>query len=246
MRLRELKSAIRARIVVEGRCWLWIGASTSGVPVFRGHSVRRMLWSQKRLPRSLVITASCNLRCVRPEHCKAHPPLGRPAGVSGKPTPRDVLVARFWRQVGCGRAEECWKWRGRAKPGRGGYIRIGARCVGRRVEFVHRVAWRLHHGVIPTHHFVCHRCDNPPCCNPAHLFLGTTQDNTADRDQKQRQSRGEVHPKAKLTDELVRSIRRRAASGETGNAIAVELGLERNTIYALLRGKTWKHVEVAI
>lgn len=79
----------------------------------------------------------------------------------------------------------------------------------------HRIAYELFVGPIPPGLHVCHRCDNPPCCNPAHLFVGTNQDNMDDRVKKGRQARprGEDNPRAKLTMDQVREIRRRHAAG---------------------------------
>lgn len=84
-------------------------------------------------------------------------------------------TAYFWAQVH--KSGDCWEWKGKRYPS--GY--------GRHSKFyAHRVAYELVHGPIPAGMFVCHRCDNPPCCNPAHLFLGTPEDNAKDRERKGR------------------------------------------------------------
>lgn len=77
----------------------------------------------------------------------------------------------------------CWEYTGALDSKGYGAIGTGGRGVSDRT---HRVSWRLHRGPIPPGMFVCHSCDNPPCCNPDHLFLGTIQDNNADREQKGR------------------------------------------------------------
>lgn len=154
--------------------------------------------------------------------------------------------ARFWPKVASGEPDACWPWTGGRNSSKAGY-NYGSfgwadddRTVARhRNMLAHHAAWRLTFGEPPPGQQVLHRCDNPPCCNPAHLFLGTIADNMVDRDQKERQARGEWHPKAKLTEELVRQIRTR---NECCNVWALRLCLERQTIYAVLRGKTWKHV----
>jgi len=87
---------------------------------------------------------------------------------------------RFWCGVKRGEPDECWPWTRSLSPK--GYGRVRGRNA-------HRVAYELTYGPIPPGMFVCHTCDNPPCCNPAHLFLGTYLDNIADMVAKKR-SRG--------------------------------------------------------
>jgi hypothetical protein len=90
------------------------------------------------------------------------------------------LAERFWEKVD--RSGECWTWTA-SKIGRG-YGQIG--ITRSRSDRAHRVSWRLAHGEIPNGLCVLHRCDNPSCVNPAHLFLGTKGDNAADRQKKGR------------------------------------------------------------
>ncbi len=91
------------------------------------------------------------------------------------------LETRFWAKVACGEPDECWPWTGSTCPARG-YGHIGLTLVsGKRcVKGAHRVAWILEFGHIPVGLDVLHRCDNPPCINPRHLFLGTHGDNMRD------------------------------------------------------------------
>jgi hypothetical protein len=87
---------------------------------------------------------------------------------------------RFWRYVKRNGPLECWPWIGpiaKYRRGYGQFKRDGRRG---KSENAHRLAWEFTHGVPPDHLFVCHRCDNPPCCNPAHLFLGTPKENHDD------------------------------------------------------------------
>lgn len=89
---------------------------------------------------------------------------------------------RFWDKVEKLGPDECWPWKAAKDPR--GYGRIGGdrrRSSGKRaVELAHRIAYQLEIGDVPLGLFVCHRCDNPTCCNPAHLFLGTCKDNNQD------------------------------------------------------------------
>jgi len=135
--------------------------------------------------------------------------------------------------------DECWEWTAGRLPA--GYGAIWDNTI-KRHRHAHRLAWELEHGPIPDGMFVCHRCDNPPCCNPAHLFLGTQADNDADRTTKGRSSRGSRHPDAKLNPETVREIRRRVASGEQQTALAREFGVSKTTLNQMIHGKTWRHV----
>ncbi len=96
---------------------------------------------------------------------------------------KESIEDRFWRQVAKGDTVECWEWQGasRDRRGYGGfYLSAG------KMERAHRVAYRLGVGEIPTALVVRHKCDNPTCCNPGHLELGTVADNNADRDRRGR------------------------------------------------------------
>lgn len=140
----------------------------------------------------------------------------------------------------------CWEWTGYRN--REGYAM--ASSGGSRTELVHRIVYRLCVGDLPTGVCVCHRCDNPPCVNPAHLFLGTHRDNMRDAATKQRlrprDSRGEKNPGAKLTEDDVRQIRAKAAAGEGTPGIQMQLanefGVSTKTIALIIKRVTWKNV----
>jgi len=95
----------------------------------------------------------------------------------------DPPIVRFWAKVDKSAGEDaCWLWTARTSDG--GYGRFNA--ISTQGIQAHRYAWEQVNGPIPKGLLVCHTCDNPPCCNPAHLFLGTNTDNARDRDRKGR------------------------------------------------------------
>lgn len=115
----------------------------------------------------------------------------------------------------------------------------------RRKMYVHRLAWIEAHGPIPEGMHVLHKCDNPPCYNIEHLFLGTPADNAADKMRKGRanQAKGSDIAKSKLIEEQVLGVMARLLIGrETQTAIARELGVTSFTISDIWTGRSWAHL----
>lgn len=117
----------------------------------------------------------------------------------------------------------------------------------RGVKFrAHRAAWVETNGPIPEGMAVLHKCDTRPCINPEHLFLGTSDDNIADRVRKGRSGGGslpgEAHPNAKLTPDAVALIRAMRADGATHEKIAEEIGVGRRCVGRVLDGTSWSHI----
>jgi hypothetical protein len=145
----------------------------------------------------------------------------------------------FWQRLT--RTESgCWEWNGHIAADGYGQLRIDNKAYR-----AHRRAWELAHGPIPVGLHVCHRCDNPPCCNPDHLFLGTDADNIADKCRKGRAKTrplcGEANPDAKLTADQVRTIRATYADGAaTQTELAVRYGVTQSTIWLIIHRKKWK------
>lgn len=154
-----------------------------------------------------------------------------------------AIADRFWEKVdSSGGPEACWPWKD--APDRWGY---GCFRIGSRKTHAHRVAYALTFGPLPRTSdgkstLACHACDNPICCNPAHIFPGSNEDNIADRHKKGRDSRGERHPRARVTDDSVRDIRQRHAAGATLMSIAVLYGVSHGTVSSIVARRTWKHV----
>lgn len=136
----------------------------------------------------------------------------------------------------------CWEWPGRrTKAGYGG-VSYYKRMMG-----AHRLAWMLTNGPIPKGMCVCHTCDNPPCCNPDHLWLGTYKENVADCIRKGRRipqakrAHGEMYRQAKLSYAKVAEIRQRHAVGDVSmHQLAREYNVSYPTIYHTVKGRYWK------
>ena len=131
---------------------------------------------------------------------------------------------------------DCIPWQGGKSNGYG--------WDSKRRAYAHRVAYEEAHGAIPAGHYVCHRCDNPICVNPAHLFAGSPQANHDDTHAKgrARRARGEQVNTARLTAEQVLDIRRRVAEGATRAALAREYGVVWKTINRIVQRKYWTHL----
>jgi hypothetical protein len=150
------------------------------------------------------------------------------------------LAERFWQKVDKRGPDDCWTWTASTSYGYG-KLGIGGKRGG--WKQAHIVSWELHNGPVPKGLFVCHSCDNPPCVNPQHLFVGTALDNNMDKAQKGRASRGEQRWNARLTPRGVQKIRSLHRRGIDKTAIAQSMGLGRTTVHAVLEGRTWAHVQ---
>jgi hypothetical protein len=153
---------------------------------------------------------------------------------------------RFWSQVNKDGPEhptlgKCWVWTGYRKgSGYGKFTDVKRKAGG---SLAHRHSWLMHCGEIPGSLWVLHRCDNPACVNPGHLFLGTHDDNMADMARKWRSGR------AALTEEQVREIRRRfkfgkgrGRYGSNGGELAREFGITTTAVRNVATGRAYKHV----
>jgi len=150
--------------------------------------------------------------------------------------PRLSLAERFWPKVQ--KSDGCWIWLGKTNKGYGVVI-VRSHRVATYLG-AHRVAWELAHGPIGDGLCVCHRCDNPQCVRPDHLFLGSNADNLADMRAKGRHARGPGRGAKKLTWADVDLIRLAAETlPVTLTAIARAWGVSIQTISQVVRNRAW-------
>jgi hypothetical protein len=135
----------------------------------------------------------------------------------------------------------CWIWTACIRDFGYGLFSMG---YGRTIN-AHIASYRIFVGEIPKKKFVLHKCDNPPCVNPDHLFLGTQADNMADKTTKNRQAKGERHGMSKLTSEAVSDIRKRYAEGTIKARLAEEYGISRTHVARVINGSIWSHVSIS-
>ena len=128
----------------------------------------------------------------------------------------------------------CWIWRSSLSSGGYGLFGVGSRTdKSKRMARAHRVAWEIYRGPIPAGTDVLHRCDNPPCVNPEHLWLGSKRDNARDRVLKNR------HGNQILSSDDIEEIRH--VSGETNQSVADKYKVSEATIRDIRSGRTWSY-----
>jgi len=157
-----------------------------------------------------------------------------------------VETERFWKHVDC--SGDCWLWTGpRHSRTQYGFFRQGSRQELSSIStYAHRVSWELTRGPIPEGLCVLHKCDNPPCVNPEHLWVGTHTDNMRDMMSKGRHVAhpGEANGSAKLTPEQVRDIRRRYVPRKVSlRSLAEKYHVSESLVHALVTRRLWAHLD---
>jgi|SRR5882724_11220478 len=136
----------------------------------------------------------------------------------------------------------CILWDKSTRPNGYGAAVLDGKCTS-----AHRLVYTQHYGAIPNGMQVLHKCDNPPCVNPAHLFVGTQKDNMRDKHAKGRDRngprlRGADHPKSIFTEVQVRKMLKLHRSGKKICAINKRFGGTYSSIWSILNGRSWKHI----
>lgn len=150
---------------------------------------------------------------------------------------RSRLIDQFDQHLQRNEATGCLEWTRSCDRDGYGYIRVGPK-----LRRVHQVAYERTHGPIPQGQWVLHRCDNPKCGNPSHLFLGDNKINVADKVAKGRHAYGERNGRANLTEEDIRQIRFDYARGERQVDLAKRFGVHQTHISLIVTRKEWAHV----
>lgn len=154
------------------------------------------------------------------------------------------IKKRFYNKVLPEPNTGCWLWTAYTDKQMGyGWFRVTSK---QRMSPAHRVSWILNIGKIPASLFVLHKCDVPSCVNPAHLFLGTQQDNVSDCISKGRfrpMYKGEEHYNSKLTEELVLKIRALYKTNSfSQSALAKKFKISKSAVKHVLKNRSWKHI----
>lgn len=148
--------------------------------------------------------------------------------------------SRFWEKVE--KSESCWNWNSAKDLDGYGVFQLGVKLVRKS----HRVSYAFHNGPFDRRLLVCHRCDNPSCVNPEHLFLGTVQDNNRDRDEKGRRGvcRGSSNGASKLQESDIPKIKQLISEGVSQSKIGALFGISQTAVSKIKLGKMWFNFEL--
>lgn len=188
----------------------------------------------------LCTIGDCEMPLVARGLCRKHYARwrkhGNPHTMLHKRSVGSNLAERLWSRIAItADPERCWLWEGANADG------YGVMRFKKQKYRATRAVWLVVHGELPKLHML-HKCDNPPCCNPNHLYEGTDADNSKEMVERNRQAKGMSVAGAKLTDAKVREIKRRLANKETQTSIALDFQVSVGTVCLINKGDTWKHI----
>lgn len=148
-----------------------------------------------------------------------------------------MITEKFWNKVLISPFHDCWEWLGNRRPD--GYGRFQ---FDKQLYLAHRLAYEIENGSLELGLYVCHKCDNPGCVRPEHLFAGTPRDNVIDMIKKgrNRKPRGIDHYRSKLTHDQIILIRN---SDSSNRKLAKEFKVSSHSIFCVKNKKTWKHID---
>jgi hypothetical protein len=232
-------------------CWPWKGSKGSdGTGSFYSHGksylAHRRVYelSYGAIPpggwvnRTCLVTNCCNPKCLvlTTNRKKVRPDRH---AVTRRLRAEESLEDRFWSKVDKRGPDDCWEWQASRYEKGYGFFRRRAHQAGRKGDCIqsHRMTWELVHGPIPDGKQILHRCDNPPCCNPAHLFLGSHDANMKDMVSK---GRSHAQRPKKLVKAQVIEIRRAYLAGEaTQQKLADKFGVTQRRVSQLIVNPDW-------
>jgi len=234
---RSIKDRFWDKVIINPKndCWEW-KKSKKGRLLFcvqidgklNVFMSRRYAWDIEgfpEIPKGRELWNICgNDLCVNPEHQMIN-----------------TLENRFWASIENKSISgaDCWEWvKGKDEKGYGGIFESGR---GRIKS--HRLSWEINVGEIPEGFHVLHKCDNPSCVNPAHLWLGTHQDNMKDSKEKGRRPMGEDNVRSKLSVQEVKTIRKLRKDGMKYSELAKMFNVSRQTIPDIINGRCWSWLE---